>query len=145
MTSQLLSYLRRHVPSDERTVNRLFVSAFIESNGMGPHNLYFLLSMLSSRKMLIMRLFQKVEKHIRDEYGEKIIVETLVKLFEFVISPADRIVTGAVYTPKGCRETILQKVLGDKIVRELSGISGIADISCGCGGFLMDAAQWIHP
>ena len=44
MSSVTLSYITRNVPADERTVNRLFVSAFIESNGMVPQNLYFFLS-----------------------------------------------------------------------------------------------------
>ena len=88
-------------------------------------------------------LLQEVEKRIASEYGEKISLETLVKLFEFVISPADRVVTGAVYTPKRIREKILQRCLGDKVVEELR-ILRIADISCGCGGFLMDAARYIH-
>lgn len=88
-------------------------------------------------------VFHKVCENIRDEYGPKIALEILVKSFEFVISPADRIVTGAVYTPKNVRRAILQRVLGNKSDDELSRIR-IADISCGCGGFLMDAAQWVH-
>ena len=73
-------------------------------------------------------LLQEVEKRIASEYGEKISLETLVKQFEFVISPADRVVTGAVYTPKRIREKILQRCLGDKVVEELR-ILRIADIS----------------
>lgn len=88
-------------------------------------------------------LSREVVKRIDSEYGEKISLETLVKLFEFVISPADRVVTGAVYTPKRIRGRILQSCLGDKDVEELQRLR-IADISCGCGGFLMDAANYIH-
>ena len=32
--SSTLLFLKRYAPTDERTVNRLFVSAFIDSNGM---------------------------------------------------------------------------------------------------------------
>lgn len=143
MTSLLLSYLRRHVPLDERTVNRLFVSAFIGSNGLeGPHS-RFLSGYIIRQEDADYELLREVEKRIGSEYGEKISLETLVKLFEFVISPADRVVTGAVYTPKRIREKILQRCLGDKVVEELQ-ILRIADISCGCGGFLMDAARYIH-
>ena len=143
MTSQLLSYLRRHVSSDERTVNRLFVSAFIGSNGLEKPQSRFLAGYVIQHEDDDYRLLQEVEKRIASEYGEKINLETLVKLFEFVISPADRVVTGAVYTPKRIRERILQRCLGDKDVEELRRIR-IADISCGCGGFLMDATRWIH-
>lgn len=141
--SSLLIYLKKNVPSDERTVNRLFVSAFIGSNGLeGPHS-RFLSGYIIRQEDADYELLQEVEKRIGSEYGEKISLETLVKLFEFVISPADRVVTGAVYTPKRIREKILQRCLGDKVVEELR-ILRIADISCGCGGFLMDAARYIH-
>ena len=143
MTSQLLSYLRRHVPSDERTVNRLFVSAFIEGNRLEVPRSIFLSEYVIQSEDGDYELLEKVEKRIAIEYGEKISLETLVKLFEFVISPADRVVTGAVYTPKRIREIILQRCLGDKDFKELR-ILRIADISCGCGGFLMDAASYIH-
>ena len=143
MSSVTLSYITRNVPADERTVNRLFVSAFIESNGMVPPKSVFLSQYCIGKGDADYEAFQNVHEHIRDEYGSKISLEILVKLFEFVISPADRIVTGAVYTPKDVRRTILQKVLGDKSEENIWNIR-IADISCGCGGFLMDAAQWIH-
>lgn len=141
--SSLLIYLKKNVPSDERTVNRLFVSAFIGSNGLAKPHSEFLSGYVIRQENGDYGLLQEVEKRIALEYGEKIILETLVKLFEFVISPADRVVTGAVYTPKRIREKILQRCLGDKDVEEVRRLR-IADISCGCGGFLMDAARYIH-
>lgn len=138
-----LSFLKRNVPSDERTVNKLFVSAFIDNNRIKRPNSAFLSQYCIGKGDADYETFQKVREHIRDEYGSKISLEVIVKLFEFVVSPADRIVTGAVYTPKDVRRTILQRIIGDKGVEDLSRIR-IADISCGCGGFLMDAAQWIH-
>lgn len=141
--SSTLLFLKRNAPTDERTVNRLFVSAFIDSNEMVPPKSAFLSKYCIGEYGADYEAFQKVREHIRDEYGSKIPLEILVKLFEFVISPADRIVTGAVYTPKDVRRAILQKVLGDKNEEELRD-TRIADISCGCGGFLMDASLWIH-
>jgi len=141
--SSTLLFLKRNAPTDERTVNRLFVSAFIDSNGMASPKSSFLSKYCIGKDDTDYEVFQKVRDHIKDEYGSKISLEILVKLFEFVISPADRIVNGAVYTPKDVRRTILQKVLGDKNEEELRN-TRIADISCGCGGFLMDAAQWVH-
>ena len=141
--SSLLIYLKKNVPSDERTVNRLFVSAFMGSNGMVKPQSRFLTGYVVQPEDEDFGLLQEVEKRIASEYGEKINLETLVKLFEFVISPADRVVTGAVYTPKKIREKILQRCLRDKVGEELRRLR-IADISCGCGGFLMDAARYIH-
>ena len=143
MSSVTLSYIKRNAPTDERTVNRLFVSAFIVSNRMKEPNSSFLSQYCIGVGDADYEVLQKVHDCVRDEYGTKILLEVLVKLFEFVVSPADRIVTGAVYTPKDVRRTILQRTIGDKNEDELK-IIRIADISCGCGGFLMDAALWIH-
>ena len=117
----------------------MFVYDFIDSNGMVIIKLEFVYKYCIGKYGADYEVFQKVCEHIRDEYGSKISLEILVKLFEFVISPADRIVTGAVYTPKDVRRAILQKVLGDKNEEEIKNII-IADIACGCGGFLIDAS-----
>lgn len=143
MSSVTLSYIARNAHTDERTVNRLFVSAFITNNRIKNPKSAFLSKYCIRKGEVDYEVFQKVCEYIRDEYGSNISLETLVKLFEFVVSPADRIVTGAVYTPKDVRRTILQRVLNDKRIEKLRCIR-IADISCGCGGFLMDAAQWVH-
>ena len=142
-TSSIFTYLTKNVSSDELTVNRLFVSAFIGSNGLEEPQSRFLSGYVIRQENDDYGLLNEVEKRIASEYGEKISLETLVKLFEFVISPADRVVTGAVYTPERIREKILLRCLGDKDVEELRRLR-IADISCGCGGFLMDAARYIH-
>ena len=143
MSSVTLSFIKRNAPTDERTVNRLFVSAFLKSNQLTKPGSAFLLKYFIYEEDADYGLFQKVYDKLKAEYGDKIPIEVLVKLFEYVVSPADRIVTGAVYTPKSVRGTILQRVLDDKSEVEMSRIR-IADISCGCGGFLMDAARWIH-
>ena len=143
MSSVTLSYITRYAHADERIVNRLFVSSFIASNRMKFPKSAFLAQYCIDIGDDDYGVLQKVREHIRDEYGAKFSFEVLVKLFEFVVSPADRIVTGAVYTPKDIRRTILQRTLGDKSKKELRSIR-IADISCGCGGFLMDAALLVH-
>ena len=71
----------------------------------------------------------------------KIDLEDMIKLFEFVISPSDRVVKGAIYTPNKIRKRILENCLGNQ--KDLSSVR-VADIACGCGGFLMDVAKYIH-
>ena len=143
MQSSFLSYLKRKIISDEQTVNRLFVSAFIESNCLKHPKSPYLEKYVINKHDKEFDLLQDVRKHLSAEFRDGLTTESLVKLFEFVISPANRIVSGAVYTPIKVREIILQNVLGDKREDELRTIR-VADISCGCGGFLMDAALWIH-
>lgn len=130
--------MKRKGLSDPFEVNSLFVSTFAQKKGWRVNNSLVIKGLLGYEKETV-KEFSKV---LRDNaFG--FCLEDLIKLFEFVISPSDRIVTGAVYTPMNVRRIILQKVLGDKSVKELRKIR-IADISCGCGGFLMDVAHWIH-
>ena len=143
MQSSFLSYLKRKIISDEQTVNKLFVSAFIGSNCLKHPKSAYLEKYVINQHDEEFDFLQDVRKHLSAEFRDGLTTESLVKLFEFVISPANRIVSGAVYTPIKVRETILQNVLGDKREDELRTLR-IADISCGCGGFLMDAALWIH-
>lgn len=72
-----------------------------------------------------------------------ITIETLVNCFEFVISPSDRVVNGSVYTPKDIRQRIIHECLDDVPTERLHTIR-IADIACGCGGFLLDVAEYLH-
>ena len=64
-----------------------------------------------------------------------------MRLFEFVVSPSDRIVNGAVYTPERVRSKIVRDTMAQ--CKNIAHVR-VADISCGCGGFLVDVALWIH-
>lgn len=70
-------------------------------------------------------------------------IEDIISIFEFVISPADKLVTGAIYTPKDIREVIINNTLKDVDINHL-GRFKYADIACGCGGFLIDISSKIH-
>src|SRR5690606_22769303 len=64
--------------------------------------------------------------------------EELIELFEFVISPADRIINGAIYTPENIRNYIVKNTLNK--VTDIDNEIKISDIACGCGGFLFNAS-----
>lgn len=66
-------------------------------------------------------------------------IENLIEIFEFVISPSDRIINGAIYTPVEIRDYIISQIFYEK-ENQLANIK-IADISCGCSGFLCTAAK----
>ena len=74
--------------------------------------------------------------------GIRLGLEDLTAFFEFVVSPQEKEVNGAVYTPEYIREHIVGRVL-----RNLDGPLGekkFADIACGCGGFLITLARHLH-
>lgn len=77
-----------------------------------------------------------------DNKGIKLTLEDLIVFFEFVISPQDKAVNGAVYTPEYIRESIVSRILN-----QLGGRFNekkYADIACGCGGFLITLARHLH-
>ena len=143
MITSLQSYIKHCVPADELTVNRLFVSAYISCCGLVVPQSSFLLKYVICEGDHDADLLTEVRRRVTTDVGRGLNLEVLIRLFEFVVSPADRIVTGAVYTPERVRNNILSRCLsgiGDERLRELR----IADISCGCGGFLVDAAKLLH-
>lgn len=69
-------------------------------------------------------------------------LEDLTAFFEFVVSPQEKEVNGAVYTPEYIREFIVSRVL-----EQFNGAlddKKFADIACGCGGFLITLARHLH-
>lgn len=139
---QVLQYLKRRHVTDTQTINRLFVAAFITTNQLKVSNHSYIYRYLIAEDEESSRHLIWILKHLRDKNIE-IGLEELISLFEFVISPSDREVTGAVYTPKAVRSRIISQCLGGIPVYTLAE-SRVADISCGCGGFLMDTAWYIH-
>jgi len=138
MNYKLFTYLKKKSLTDPFLVNSLFVTAFIKENGWDVEHCSVIINLLGYNKEIVTEFIDVLKDN-----GFTFCMEDIIKLFEFVISPADRIVTGAVYTPKNIRGTIIQRCFGDKTANEMRKLR-VADISCGCGSFLMDAAFWIH-
>ncbi len=130
---KIFSFLQEY-SYDPLVINRLIVSAFLYSNEKQNCN----------NKLIRPYLIRQTDKDFKSlqaflgicSFTE---VEDLIQIFEFVISPHERVVSGAVYTPSHIREYIIDTcvVAKNKNLR-------LADIACGCGGFLIDAAKKIH-
>lgn len=120
-------------------VDRLIVSAFLEINHLTVLENRFLLeySIYENQIQEWASLARFIE--IINEEIENFDIEKLIELFEFVISPSDRIINGAIYTPSEIRDYIVSQTLRNdaNILNEVT----IADISCGCAGFLYTAVK----
>ena len=134
----IFKYLESYSPLPKE-VDKLIVSAFIEINDLQLINNRFLRNYSISKRKSAKRekLLQFIEI-VRSEI-ETFDIEKLIELFEFVISPSDRIINGAIYTPSEMREYII----GQSFRREGNRIADakIADIACGCSGFLYTASK----
>lgn len=140
MLQRIFPFLKRNLPQDPFLINRIFVSLYIIYNKVGQYN-QFIKEYVISETDTDYEELEKVLVFLREQDVKRVELEDMIRLFEFVISPSDRIVTGAIYTPKKIRKFILDACFSK--ITDISQIR-IADIACGCGGFLMDVAQRVH-
>lgn len=131
-------YLSQHCSTTPKDVDRLIISTFLNINKLKlqKNTLLKSYSIGISDKEEYAKLIKFVS--IINEETVQFGFEELVKLFEFVISPADRIINGAIYTPANIREYIVKETLGKQT--EISDSFKVSDIACGCGGFLYNAS-----
>ncbi|MEO5642572.1 MAG: N-6 DNA methylase [Bacteroidia bacterium] len=140
MRNQVFKYLSlcSTLPNE---VDRLIISAFLQKNKIAVKNNEFLKTfIIQESKKEEYSTLQKFILILEIEIP-KFNFEELIELFEFVVSPADRVVNGAIYTPSNIRNFIIKQSFQSK--RETIANSKIADIACGCGGFLYSAARQI--
>ena len=121
-----------------KDVDKLIISAFLEINKLKPKKNKLLRSFLIYRKSKeeYSSLLQFISAINEDKksFG----FEELIELFEFVISPADRIINGAIYTPQRIRTFIVSEAF--KKINFTDDFLKISDIAMGCGGFLYNAS-----
>jgi adenine-specific DNA-methyltransferase len=119
-------------------VDRIIVSAFLEIHKLKP----------KKNKLLKTYLIKSESKQEYSSLVEFIYAihtdtkvfgfEELIELFEFVISPADRIINGAIYTPQKIRDFIVSEAF--EKINSINNSIKISDIAMGCGGFLFNAS-----
>lgn len=140
MDHRIYKYMQLHFSQRPKSVDKLIVSAFLKKNNLKSTKNKFLQQYIidesNARAVKKLREFiALLEKH----YSSSLTIESLIELFEFVISPSDRIITGAVYTPEFVREHIVSSILDN--TPEIPVNWKASDISCGCGGFLYTIAK----
>ncbi|MGJ1313354.1 HsdM family class I SAM-dependent methyltransferase [Sphingobacterium multivorum] len=131
-------YLSQKCNTDPWFVDRLIISAFLYINQIQLINNRLLLEYCireNDEDFENLVGFIETINNIKNEF----VIEDLIELFEFVISPSDRIINGAIYTPSEIRDYIVRQTFRNKanILNEVT----IADISCGCSGFLYTASK----
>lgn len=134
MNNAVFKYLESNCVDSDK-VNRLVVSNYIYSNNFQ-----------NIRNVLIKEYLIEPESVEYQDFEEFIEIhqitnfENLIKIFEFVISPEDKVVSGAVYTPDYIREFIVNETLKQIVVNQETKV---CDPACGCSGFLLTAAKAI--
>ncbi|QIH40309.1 SAM-dependent DNA methyltransferase [Flavobacterium sp. Sr18] len=133
MNQNILKYLREY-SYQTLDVNRLLVSSFLEVNSLINIENEFInqytITIHDENETNKLNEFVSLLKNVEFD------IEDLLELFEFVISPADKEVNGAVFTPGYIRDFIVKQSI-DKYLnldRHLFNAT-FGDIACGCGGF----------
>ncbi len=136
MNKEILKFLKDY-NTDEYKIDRLLVSAFIYTHALESIKNAYIQELLIDKNsdeykvlesfLILLRTSQKSFKF-----------EELLEFFEFVISPSDKLINGAIYTPKYIRRFITKKSFEDIAKKDYSEVA-VADIACGSGGFLIDA------
>jgi methylase of polypeptide subunit release factors len=129
MNQNILKYLKNY-SYDTKDVNRLLVSSFLIVNKIeNVENTFINELIISEEKEL-----EQVDAFIKLFDKKTFYIEELIELFEFVISPQDKEVNGAVFTPEYIRKHIVRHTIEKHNTEALSDLKFV-DIACGCGGF----------
>jgi len=134
MNQSIYKYIQEHFSQAPKDVDRLIVSSFFRINNIEVKNNRLIKSYIigqsdSEASKKIDTFIDLIKQHF-----SVVNIEAMIELFEFVISPSDRIVTGAVYTPLKVRDFIIADIFSK--TSEISRSWKASDIACGCGGFL---------
>ncbi|MDW3191279.1 MAG: N-6 DNA methylase [Cytophagales bacterium] len=135
MKREFFSYLKSY-SVDPKKVDRIIVSNFLYSNNVERCNNKLIDKLRIKKDDLDYEEFEKITKS-----HSIVSIEDLIEAFEFVVSPEEKIVTGAVYTPSYIREYIVnQTIHGDSVI---ASSFRVCDPACGCSGFLYTVAKRI--
>jgi methylase of polypeptide subunit release factors len=138
MTYRIFKFLKEY-SFEPIIVDRLIISTFVKLNRLQIINNEFLKTYLIQEENTdeVSALEKFTEIILKEK--KSLEIEDLIQLFEFVVSPAEKEVNGAVYTPDYIRSYILEKITSDITDANLTQTK-FADIACGCGGFFYTLA-----
>lgn len=130
MSGKQTSVLRllKECSGDLHRLNQLIFTAFSRNNGLQWDDSPLSEFIVSPRTEAEMELAKQINT-----------LEDVISIFEQAIPKENSITNGAVYTPRYIREYIVEHSFSglDKNAQEVA----VADISCGCGAFLITAAD----
>ncbi|MBM6498327.1 Eco57I restriction-modification methylase domain-containing protein [Flavobacterium macrobrachii] len=129
MNQNIIKYLEKY-SSDTKDVNRLLVSSFLSINKIYKVNNVFINNYIIHKDEEL----EQLDEFLKLLNKEVFDIEELIEFFEFVISPKDKEVNGAVFTPEYIRKYIVENTLNNQSKKDSNNLK-FGDIACGCGGF----------
>ncbi|WP_281846460.1 Eco57I restriction-modification methylase domain-containing protein [Olleya namhaensis] len=135
MNQNILKYLKSY-SYKVWDINRLLITSFLEINNIKSVKNKFIKGYIITKENN--EELEQLNQFLFLLEGINFGIEELLELFEFVISPADKEVNGAVFTPKYIREFIVSESIS-KYKKQDGNLTNakFGDIACGCGGFFI--------
>ena len=138
-----ISRFLKNYSKDIQAINRLLVTSYVSIRNLNIVNNNIIRELLISENDEVEHSALNSFIGILNREYPNLSLENLIELFEFVISPSEKEVNGAVYTPESIRRFIVSNTLSQFPIEQWENLS-IADISCGCGGFFTTALDVIR-
>lgn len=142
MISSISRFLKNY-SKDIQAINRLLVTSYVSIRNLNIVNNNIIRELLISENDEVEHSALNSFIGILNREYPNLSLENLIELFEFVISPSEKEVNGAVYTPESIRRFIVSNTLNQFPKEQWENLT-IADISCGCGGFFTTALDVIR-
>jgi len=141
MIKEFFKALNKVLPSEPQRANKILVTNFLNVNQLQPKNSIFISS------LIIDESDEEWDTYIRfndyfTSYQETFSFEDLIEIFELVVSPSDKKVNGAIYTPDNIKSYIINQVTTESTIDLTKAL--VCDVACGCGGFLYSYAQFLR-
>jgi F0F1-type ATP synthase delta subunit len=105
MDKSILDYLKEY-STEVLPINKLLVSAFLNFKDIKKVKNLQIQSLIITNKKIDERMILNNFLQLLGNKKQEICFEELLELFEFVISPSDKLINGAIYTPKNIRNYI---------------------------------------
>lgn len=129
MNQKIIKYLKQY-SYDTKDVNRLLVSSFLAVNKIHKVDNVFIKNYIIHEEEELLHLNEFLILLNKETFD----TEALIEFFEFVISPEDKEVNGAVFTPEYIRKYIVESTIKNQENKSINDLI-FGDIACGCGGF----------
>jgi hypothetical protein len=137
MNQNIIKYLKKY-SYDTKDINRLLVSSFLVVNKIYSVDNVFINNYIIQEEEELLHLNEFLELLKKESFD----IEELIEFFEFVISPEDKQVNGAVFTPQYIRKYIVENTIKNQENKNIDNLI-FGDIACGCGGFFKTITEYL--
>jgi len=137
LNQEILNFLNQI--NNPLSVNKLLVSIFLKHKKIRTVKNTFIKNLNINENDNLSKKLNEFSIILK-KHNQILCFEPLLEFFEFVISPSDKLVNGAIYTPNNIRQYITKQSFDTLKTESLNKIK-VVDIACGCGGFLIDASR----